>query len=83
MGNNEESLYFNKNPKIMHSLSSEAILLERIGANFFIYQNTVAGTEITDGFYVLNWFQIQQIKFLILKRFVYIIHSITSSKTEN
>ena len=35
--NNEDSLYFNNNPNRMHSLSSEAILLERIGAEFVIY----------------------------------------------
>ena len=67
----------------MHSLLSEAILLERIGAEFVIYQNTVAGTEITDGFDVLNWFQINQMKFTMLTRFTYIIHSITPSQTEN
>ena len=43
----------------MHSLSSEAIVLESIGAEFVIYQNTVTVTEITDDFDVLNWFQIQ------------------------
>ena len=32
--NNEDYLYFNNNPKLMHSLLSEAILLERIGAEF-------------------------------------------------
>ena len=42
----------------MHSLLSEAILLERIGAEYVIYQDMVAGTEITDDFDVLNWFQI-------------------------
>ena len=67
----------------MHSLSSEAILLERIRAKFVIYQNMVAGKEITDNFDVLNWFQIQQIQFPILTRFAYIIHSITPSQTEN
>ena len=67
----------------MHSLSSEAILLERIGAEFVIYQNTVAGTEITDGFDVLNWFQIHQIKPPMLTRFAYIIYSITPLQTEN
>ena len=56
--NNEDYLYFNNKPKRMHSLSSEAILLDRIRAKFVIYQNMVAGTEITDGFDVLNWFQI-------------------------
>ena len=44
----------------MHSLLSGAILLERIGAEFIIYQNMVVGTEITDDFDVLNWFQIHQ-----------------------
>ena len=53
--NNEDYLYFNNNPNRMHSLSSEAILLERIGAKFVIYQNTVSVTEITDDFYVPNW----------------------------
>ena len=67
----------------MRSLSSEAILLERISAEFFIYQNMVAGTEITDDFDVLNWFQIQKMKFPILTRFAYIIHSIAPSQTEN
>ena len=67
----------------MHYLSSESILLERIGAKFFIYQNTVAGTEITDYFDVLNWFQIQHIKLLKPKRFAYIIDSITPLQTEN
>ena len=67
----------------MKSLSYEAILLERIGAEFFIYQNMVADTEITDNFDVLNWFQIQQIQFPMLTFFAYIIHSITPSQTEN
>ena len=43
----------------------------------------VAGSEITDGFDLLNWFQIQQTKFPMLTIFVYIIHSITPSKNEN
>ena len=60
--NNEDSLYFNNNLNRMHSLSSEEILLERICAKFVVYQNMVVGTEITDDFDVLNWFQIQQIK---------------------
>ena len=81
--NNEYYLYFHNKPNRMNSLSSEAILLERIGAEFFIYQNTVSGTEITDDFDVLNWFQIQQIQFPMLTRFAYIIHSITPSQTEN
>ena len=80
---NEESLYFHNNPKRMHSLSSEAILLERIGAKFIIYQNAVVGTEITDNFDVLNWFRIQQIKFPMLTHFAYIIHSITPPQTKN
>ena len=63
--NNEDSLYFKNSPNSMYSLSSEAILLERIRAKFVIYQNMVAGTEITDDFDVLNWFQIQQMKFSI------------------
>ena len=62
----------------MHSLSSEAILLEIIGADFFIYQNTVAGTEITDYSDVLNWFHIQQMKPPMLTRFTYIINYITT-----
>ena len=66
--NNEESLYFHNNPNRMHYISSEAIFLERIGANVVIYQNTVAGTEITDDFDVLNWFQIQQMQFPMLTR---------------
>ena len=56
--NNEDYLYFHNNPNRMHSIFSEAILLERIGAEFVTYQNMVAGTEITDDFDVLNWFQI-------------------------
>ena len=67
----------------MHSLSSEAILFERIRAEFVIYQNMAAGEKITDDFYVLNWFQIQQMQFPMLTRFVYIIHSINHSQTEN
>ena len=46
----------------MHSLSSEAIILERIFAEFVIYQNNVY-------FYVLNWFYIQQMKFPMLTSF--------------
>ena len=83
VGNNEEYLYFHNKPNCMQYLSAEAILLERIGAKFVIYQNTVPGTVITDNFEVMNWFQIQQMKFLILTRFAYIIHSITSFQTEN
>ena len=67
----------------MHSISAEAIILERIGAEFIIYQNTVAGTEITDDFDVLNWFHIHQMKSSMLTRLSYIIHSITPSQTEN
>ena len=67
----------------MHSLSSGAILLERIGAKFVTYQNTVAGTEITDDFDVLNLFQIQHMKFPMLTCFAYNIHSINPSQTEN
>ena len=78
---NEDSLYFNNNPNRMHSLSSEAILLERIRAEFFIYQNMVAETEITDDFDVMNWFQIQKMQFPMLTRFAYIICSIIPSKT--
>ena len=77
--NNEYSLYFHNNPNRMKSILSEAILLERIGAEFVIYQNMVAGTEITDDFDVLNWFQIQQMKFPMLKLLTYIIHSISPS----
>ena len=51
---NQELLYFHNNPNHTHSLSSEAILLERIDDEFVIYQNAVTGTEITDDFYVLN-----------------------------
>ena len=67
----------------MQSILYEAIILERIGFEFVIHQNTVAGTEIHDDFDVLNWFQIQKMKFPILTHFNYIIHSITSLKTEN
>ena len=66
----------------MHSLLSEVILLERIGAEFVVYQNTVAGTEITYDFDVWNWLQIQQIQFPVLTQFLYIIHYITHSQTE-
>ena len=55
---NGDSLYSHNKPKRMHSLSSKAILLERIGSKFVIYQNTVYGTEVTDDSDVLNWFQI-------------------------
>ena len=67
----------------MYYLSTEAILLERIRAEFFIYLNMVAVKEITDDFDVLNWFQIQRMQFPMLTRFAYIIHSITPSQTEN
>ena len=50
VGNNDESLYLHNNPNCMHYLSSEAVLLESIGAKFFIYQNTVYGIEIIDDF---------------------------------
>ena len=83
MGNNEEFLYFHNNPNRMYSLLSEAIFLERIGADFFIYQNMVAGTEITNDFDVLNWFHIPKMKIIMLTQFLYIIHSITPPKTEN
>ena len=48
---------------------------------FVTYQNVVAGTEITDDFDVLNWFQKQQMKFPMLNRFTYIIHSIIPLQT--
>ena len=57
---NAESLYFNNNPNCMHSLLSEVLLLESIGAELVIYQNMIAGIEITDYFDVLNWFHIKQ-----------------------
>ena len=66
--NNEESIYFHNNPNQMNSISSEAIFLDRIGAEFVIYQNTVAGTEITDDFDVLDWFQIHKMKPPMLTR---------------
>ena len=69
VGNNEESLYFHNNPNLMHYLLSEKILLESISAKFFVHQNMVTGTEITDDFDVLNWFQIQKIKFPMMTRF--------------
>ena len=68
VGDNEQSLYFHNNPNRMHSSSAEAIMMKRIGAELVIYQNTVSGKEITDGFDVLNWFQIQKIKSPILTR---------------
>ena len=37
VSNNAYYLYFNNNPNRMHSLLSEAILLERIGSEFIIY----------------------------------------------
>ena len=52
--NNEYPLYLHNNPNRMHSIFSEAILLEGIFAKFVIYQNMVAGTEITDNFYVMD-----------------------------
>ena len=67
--NHGESLYLHNNPKHMHSLFTEAMFLERIGANFFIYQNTVAGTEITNDFDVMNCFHIQKIKSPVLTHF--------------
>ena len=67
----------------MHSLSYAAILLEKFGAKFVIYQHMVAGTQITDDFDVLNWFQIKQIQFPMLTRFSYIIQSITPLQTQN
>ena len=67
----------------MRSLLSEAILLERIGVEFVIYQNTVAGTYIADDSDVLNWFQIQQIQFPVLTRFAFVIHSIAPSQSSN
>ena len=67
VSNNEDSLYFHNNPNLSSSYT----------------KNTVAGTEITDEFDVLNWFQIQQMKFSTLTRFTYIIHSITPLQTEN
>ena len=54
--NNQWSLYFNNNPNRRHSLSAEAIILERIYAEFITYKNTVAWIKITDDFDVLNWF---------------------------
>ena len=82
VGKNEEYLYFHNNYNRMHSLLAKAILLERIGAMFIIYQNMVAGKEITDDFDVLNWFQIKQTRLPMMTQFTYIIHSITLLKTE-
>ena len=48
--NNEDSLLFHSNPIRMHYHTYEAIILESIGAEFVIYQNTVAGTENTYDF---------------------------------
>ena len=81
--NKKDSLYVHNNPNRMHSLSFEATLLERIGAKFSINQNKVAGTEITNDFDVINWFQIQEMQFSILTRFAYIILTVTPSQTEN
>ena len=58
VGNNKESLYLHNNLNWMHSILSKAIFFENISAEFVIYQNTVAWTEITDNFDGLNWFQI-------------------------
>ena len=76
VGNNQESLYFHNNPNRRYSLSAESILLERIDARFFTYQNLVTGVEITDAFNVPHWFQKPKTKFSMLTRFTYIIHSI-------
>ena len=65
--NNEDSLYFNNNPNRMHSLLSEATILERICAEFVIYQNMVSGRDMTDDCDVLDWFQIQKIQFSMLR----------------
>ena len=48
--NNEDSLYIDNNPNRMHSLLSESILLESVRAEFVIYQNMVAGIEMTNYF---------------------------------
>ena len=55
---NEYSLFFHNKTNRMDSISYEAILLDRIGAEFVIYQDMVTGTEITDDFDAMNWFQI-------------------------
>ena len=83
VSNNAYPLYFNNNPNRMHSLSSEAILLERIGGEFVVYQKMVAGTEITDNFDVPNWFHIQKMQFLMLSHIAHIINSINPLQTEN
>ena len=67
--NNKYYLYLHNKPTHSHSLLAEAIFLERIDAEFVTYQNAVAGTEITDDFDVLNWFQKQQMKFHMLTQF--------------
>ena len=56
VGNNQWYLYSNNNPNHRQSISAEAILLERINAEFITYKNTVTGIEITDDFDVLHWF---------------------------
>ena len=83
VGNNQEYLYLHNNPNRMHYLPSEEIILESIDDKFVIYQNAVTGIEITDDFGVMNWFQIQQIKFPMLTWFAYIIHSIIPLQNEN
>ena len=83
MGNNQEFLFFHNNPNHRHYLSAEAIFLERIDVKLVTYQNAVAGIEINDYSCVLHWFQKQQMKFLMLTRFIYIIHSNTPSNTKN
>ena len=83
MVNEEDSLYFHNNPNRMQYISDEAILLGGLVPIFFIYQNTVSGTEITDYFDVINFFHIQKIKFPVLTCYAYIIHSITPLHTEN
>ena len=57
--------------------------MDIIGVKFIIYQSTVAGTDITDDFDVLNRFQRQKMEFPMLTHLAYIIHSITHLKNEN
>ena len=56
VGTNKESLYLHNNPDSMRFLFDETILLDTIGAKFVIYQNTIAGTKITDHFDRMNCF---------------------------
>ena len=44
VGNNQEYLYFHNNPNNRDSPMYEAIILDKIDAEFFKHQNAAAGT---------------------------------------